>query len=97
MKYINLGPNMWKVESETNPGTFHYQSCHKCPFVDYADDEGYDDTPEDWEEVHWICSCDAFTKSIPGPQNTNPLEEPCKHIEGLMEVLPGVEEEGVVS
>ena len=87
MKYINLGPNMWKVESETNPGLFHYQSCHACPF--------YDDDALEWEDYHWICSCDAFSKSIPGPQNANPLEDPCKHIEGLLDVLPEKEEEGV--
>lgn len=91
MKYINLGPNMWKVESSSEPGTFHYQSCHTCPFIDYGEEEDEDI----WDEVHWICSCDAFSKSIPGPQNDNPLENPCKHIKGLIASLPEWEEEGV--
>jgi len=88
MKYINLGPNMWKVESNSEPGTFHYQSCHSCPFLDYDDEDEGDDRFIEYEEVHWICSCDAFSKSIPGPQNSNPLENPCKHINGLLDVLP---------
>ena len=89
MKYVNLGINMWKVESETEPGKFHYQSCHICPYLCYDDDEIPED-PYDWEEVHWICSCDAFSKSIPGPQNSNPLEKPCKHIQELVSVLEEV-------
>lgn len=91
MKFTNLGPNMWKTESEREPGTFHYQSSHLCPFLDYAEFEDDDEALE----IHWICSCDAFSKSIPGPQNKNPLEDPCKHIDGLLEMLPDKEEEGV--
>ena len=95
MKYINLGPNMWKVESESEPGTFHYQSYHLCPFMDWTDEDLEDDEAIEYEEIHWICSCDAFSKSIPGPQNMNPFDHPCKHIERLTDVLLAAEEEGV--
>ena len=83
MKFINLGRNMWKIQSQSTE-EFHYISCHQCPFLDYEDEN------EDWEEVHYICSCPAFNKSIPGPQNSNPFNEPCKHIQELVLVLEDV-------